>query len=120
MDHKTGVVNELFALQRSYDSLASMDGQNFYATSGISLYHLDAVAETEALVGSLSGPDALGLEFGAATLACFEIVNGRLVPVSTTTGAPLGSALDLGAADLGTIVFVPAAQDPALTPNNYE
>ena len=118
--HKTGLVTELFALQRGYDSLASADGQTFFATSGDTLYRIDATSETETAVGSLSGTDGLGLEFGGATLACFEIVNDRLLPLSTTNGGTLGSAIDLGATDLGTIIFVPAVQDPAVTPNIYE
>ena len=112
VDHRSGVVTEIMALDRGYDSLASRDGSVFYATCGDELYRIDAIGETETLVGSTANPEMLGLEFCASTLWGFEIIRDSFVSLDAASGAVLGSG-SLSTADLGTIVFVPVPFDPA-------
>ena len=111
VDHRTGVVTEVMALERGYDSLASRDGSVFYATCGDELYMIDALSETETLVGSTANPEMLGLEFCASTLWGFEVIGDSLVSLDAASAAVLGSG-SLSTADLGTIVFVPVPFDP--------
>ena len=119
VDHQTGVVTEVMALDRGYDSLASRDGQVFYATCGDELYRIDALNETETLVGTTARPETLGLEFCASALWGFEIVGDTLVPLEVTSGAVLGSKT-VSATDLGTIVFVTTPSDPINIPDAFD
>lgn len=119
VDHKSGVVTEIMVLSRGYDSLASVDGQVFYATFGADVYRIDVAAGTETLLGATSGVDLGGLEFFQATLWGFDITGDSLRACDTTDGSSSGST-SVGAADLGTIVFVPLADDPANAPESFD
>ena len=119
VDHKTGVVTEIMALARGYDTLATVDGQVFYATVGQDLYRLDAIAETETLLGAVAGADLGGLEFCQGQLWGFDLAADNLRACDTAGGTASGSA-QVGATDLGTIVFVPLPADPANKMENFD
>ncbi len=120
VDHQTGAVVEIMSLQRSYSAVASTDGQTFYGISGNDLYRIDSINQTESLVGQMSNTDALALEFASTTLSCFDSAINRLQALSQTNAAPIGSAQNLGATVLGTIVFLQGIDDPANAPEGYE
>ena len=105
IDHKTGTVNEIMPLSRSYAALATADGQTFYATSGQSLYRLDAVAETETRVATLEDRGIEALEYCNGVLMGFTRESDRLVPVDPMTGHRLAIPAALGCADLTTLTF---------------
>lgn len=114
IDHKTGAVIELDSISREYNGLATTDGVNFYATYGDKLYHLyyNGVEVIETLVGTLAKPYQLGLEFAGPNLYGFEVIHDNLVPVNPAD-ATVGTSMNLGAQELGTIVFTPASSVPA-------
>ncbi len=120
VDHHSGDVTELMTLSRSYDGLATTDGLTFMGTSGSDLYLIDPVAQTETLVGASGLDEMFGLEFADSTLIGFENVGDRLVPVDVTTGSQLGSPVNIGASNLGTIVFMNASVDPASNSDSYD
>lgn len=120
IDHKAGTVTELMALEREYDSLASANGMIFYATVGDQLYQLNTICETEALVGSVSSSDVPALEFADDTLFGFDASMDSLVQVSEAIGSGLDLISDPGVTDLGTMVFVPLANDPAQHSESYD
>ena len=111
VDHKTGVVTEIMALSQGYDSLATVDGQVFYATVGADVYRLDPTTETETLLGAVGGADLQATEFFLSELWSFDLVADNLRACDTGNGTAL-DAVQVGATDLGTIVFVPLPADP--------
>ena len=120
VDHQTAVVNEVIGLDRIYNSLASTDGLNFYATTGDKIYHIDVVAETETLIGTMSLDDVFGLEFCGSTLAGQEAGTDGLATLDESSGQTITSPVHLGVYDAGTIVFVPHADDPANIPESFD
>ena len=120
VDHKAGTVTEIMAVARPYDGLASSDGKTFFATADDEIYRIDTFSETETLVGSMAGPDALGLEFSGSTLTCFEIVGDSFGKLDTSTGGTLGTPSSVGMVNLGTMIFVPLDKDPAQMAKSYD
>lgn len=107
VDHKTGAITPLMILSRSYDSLASADGQTFYATFGNKVYQIDRVNQTETLLYEhASGSAFKVLEFAGDALYTFDSSGHTIVPLSTATGAVGGAAIPVPMSDLGTILFV--------------
>jgi hypothetical protein len=119
VNHFTGVVNEIMTVDRPYDSLGSSDGQMFYATLDDELYRIDSVNMTETLVGSLGSDDVNALELVGSSLLGFGMNQDMLTPYSTSAQF-LGSPAALGMYDLGSIVFMPLAQDPAAAPDAFD
>jgi len=120
IDHKTGQTRHLMALSRHYDGLATADGQSFLATSGTDLYKIDPNTQTETLLGTTGLDRTMGLEVLGSTLMGFENVNDELVPVNMIDGSPIGLGMDIGANELGTIIFTDAPADPVNVPNLYD
>ena len=120
VNHKTGEYQQLMSLDNLYDGLSSFDGRTFFATRGQELYKIEPTAQSEVLVGTMSAPEVLGLDFAGSTLMGFENVGDKLQPIDVMTGANLGTPGDVKMADLGTIVFMPLGQDPALRPKAYD
>lgn len=114
VNHMTGGYSQLMTLQRQYDGLATKDGVNFYATENQNLYRINIIDRTETLVGVSPLPQMFGLEFAGETLMGFGVANDQLVPVNVLTGQALGSPANLGAADLGAIVFTPVNNGPSI------
>jgi len=120
VDHHSGDTTELMSLTREYDGLATTDGVTFFATSGTDLYRIDPTDGTETLVDATGLDLMFGLAFADATLMGYENVNDHLVPIDLSTGAPLGSPMNLGTSDLGTIIFIDAATDPMNQPGAFD
>ncbi len=107
-------------LTRAYVGLATTDGLTFMGTSGSKLYRIDPIARTETLVGSTGLDEVFGLEFAGSTLIGFENVGDHLVPVDLTTGTQLGSPMNMGTTNLGTIIFMDASTDPTNNSASYD
>ncbi len=120
VNHLTGGYSQLMTLERKYDSLATSDSMNFYATADNKLYVIDTVNQTETEVGTMASSQMQGLEFAGTTLMGFQNVSDLLTPMSHSNGSTLGTAASLGMTDLGTIVFMPLASDPADKPVSYD
>jgi len=110
----------LMSLTREYESLATTDGLIFFGTSESRLYAINPVLQTETLVGDTDLDRVFGLEFADTTLMGFGFDADRLVPMDIATGASLGSPFDMGADDLGTILFMDTLYDPANIADAYD
>ena len=111
---ETGQGTTSVQLSRQYSGLATTDGTYFYTMSGSNLYRINASTKNEVLIGSPGASFSFSdLEFIGSTLYGFNTNNNKLVPLSTTTGAPLGSGSSLGLSDLGTFVTMPTSDVPA-------
>ena len=113
VDPKTGGAEQLMTRGRVYDGLVADGSGCFHATPGSELWLLDPGAETETLRGSTQFDQVKGLEFAGAALYGFSIVNDRIVPIDPTTGATVGSVLDVQAVDLTSIVLTRLADLPS-------
>lgn len=120
VNHKTGGYSLLMQLERQYDSLATLDGLAFLATSGHELYLINVVSQTETLMGVMPAGDVHALEFADTTLAGFEHLNDTLAPLNLADGTALGSSLSIGMTNLGTLIFMPIDKDPANKPVAYD
>lgn len=120
VNHLTGGYSQLMTLERKYDSLATADSLNFYATVGNKLYKIDTAAQTETEMGTMSSDEMFGLEFAGTTLMGFQNVSDMLTPMNDANGSGLGTAASLGMTDLGTIIFMPNASDPSTKPVSYD
>lgn len=120
VNHITGGYEQLMTLARPYDSLATLNGRTFYATAGTELVELDVDDQTETLIGSTTHANVFGLAFVNLSLRGFENAGDRLVPIDPVTGGPLATGMSIGLQNLGTIVFMPAAADPAGKPRSYD
>jgi len=114
VDPKDGTTVKIMALTRHYDSLAATSPDMFYATSGSQLFRIDPVALTETLVGSFIYTDLSSMEYGMTDLYGYTITSSLLAPVNDQTGALNGIAANIGVNNLGSIIFVRAADDVAL------
>ena len=113
VDPKTGGAEQLMTLGRLYDGLAADGSGRFHATSGNELWLLDPGAQTETQLGSTQFDHVKGLEFAGTALYGFSVVNDRIVPFDATSGATIGSVLDVQASDLTSIVFNRLADLPS-------
>lgn len=107
----TGTIEQLMTLSREYDGLAASPTSRFYATAGLSIYRLDPIDQTETLLGSLPAADMKGLEYAGPTMCGFTIIDDLLKPIAVD-GSPLGNSINLGAANLESIVFMKKADAP--------
>ncbi len=114
VDPKTGATEQLMTLGRVYDGLAADGSGRFHATAGDELWLLDPGAQSETLLGSTQFDQVKGLEFAGTALYGFSVVNDRVVPFDATSGATIGSVLDVQDADLTSIVFTRLADLPSL------
>lgn len=105
VDGRTGAAVEVMTLVSEYDGLSASSSGSLYGTSGQSIFQLDPIAGTETLVGTMTGPQMMGLEYAGATLCGFSVLDGRLVPMSVA-GTVLGASFDLGTTNLRSIIFM--------------
>ncbi len=109
VDHMTGDVTERVRLSREYDSLATSDGQTFFASAADGIYAIDVTAETETLVKSASGGSMTGMAFAGSNLMGTRATSASLNQLNLdSSGSLVISSTSIGAANLGTIVFTPA------------
>ena len=121
VNHQAGGVTHVMDLERAYDSLASGDGELFYAFSGDQLYAIDTAAGTETLVGMVSGGNVSAMEYAGTDLYGFDVVTDKLAPLDPLGTPVVGSVVSLGSMeDLGTMVIVPLGNDPALYAPLYD
>lgn len=111
-DMPAGTAVELFPLSRDYDSLATADGQTFYATSDDHLYVIDRANETETLLANLSLSDILGLEFMGNEMLGFETNGDRFGTYNFSSEQFEALKSIAGMTDFGSIVFCGHDEDP--------
>ena len=111
VDHKTGEYLPMMELGRPYDSLASVDGQTFYATSGKQVYKIDSAAGVETLLADHISGDFKGLGFSGTTLYVFETMTDRVFKLDPTTGFLTNLGTSMNTIDLSTIVFTPLVEE---------
>lgn len=108
--HQEGAVTLIADLSRTYDGLASMDGELFLASSGHAMYLIDARDDRNVREHRLSDMNASavrGLEFTDVALMGFDAQADRLRRFNTQSGAAIGPAMDVRMRQCGTIVFSP-------------
>jgi hypothetical protein len=122
VDQKTGTVNELVTVSRSYTGLASTDGVTFYTGYGSDLYKIDTSTGTavETKVGTVNTSKISRLDFVDSYLFAYNNDTLTMFPVSTTSGSLLGSPMNPGMGSIGAWVFTPLTQDPTITAANYD
>ena len=116
VDHSDGSTQRMMLLDHAYDSLAAESAQMFYGTVGDELYAIDPTAGTETLVGTLDFQDIKGSGFAASALYGFSHLNNLLSEIDTATAASVPPQVDMGVADLGTVIFMRLADEPNPAP----
>ena len=121
VDHRDGTVIELAQLTQTYDALATVDGQTFYATRDKELFqitHDGSELADEHLLGEMHPNNVLGLDFAGDRLLGFTVSSNRLYSFDLLDPghSPHGHASDLGMSDLGTITIVPEYDDQGQFP----
>ncbi len=109
----TGGFEQIMTLDRVYDGLAASHNGLFYAAHDGQLYELNPYEQTETLLGSMPDAQMTGLEFAGPTLCGFTMIGDQLYPMDFTTGAAIGSGMNLSTQDLGTIIFMEEDNLPA-------
>jgi hypothetical protein len=110
---------QIMTLDRVYDGLAASPTTSFYGTVGNEIYHLDPIAQTETLMGTLDAADMKGLEYAGSLLTGFTVVDGQLVPIDTA-GTAIGNAVSIGVTDLQSIVYMRRADEPNGSAGAYD
>ncbi len=113
VDHQNGGYTPVMQLSQPYSSIASLDGQVFYATAGKQVYMIDTAAGTETLLKDHLIGNFTGMGFAGSTLYSFGAVTDKLYSLNQANGSINGTGVSVGATDLGTIVLTPAASDIA-------
>ncbi len=106
VDAVTGGFEQIMTLDRIYEGLASSPDGTFYATNGQQLFHLDPFNQTSSLVSFTAYPDVNGLEVSNGQLLGFTTYAGHLEVIDVASGQAIGSPVNVGNADLETIVFI--------------
>ena len=119
VDANEGQAEQLMTLTHEYDGLAATAAGLLYGTSGQEIYGLDPIAETETLVGTMTSSQIMGLEFAGETLCGFSVANERLVPMAVD-GTVLGSSIDLGTANLRSIIFMRNPDEPVYAAASFD
>lgn len=119
VDMKTGAAQTVMPLSRVYDSLTSLDGKTFYATSESGFYLIDTATKSETKLGTLAWSQMPAMAYAGSQLTGFETSGDTLEGLMTNDGASL-AAFDIGMSDLGTMVYVTPANDPANMPPGYD
>lgn len=112
VDHRTGDVESVMTLTRPYEGLAATSAVTFVGTYDQGLYLIDTVAGTETLLGSTPYPQTTSMEYAGLMLISFTTDAQKLVQLNTLTGQAVGSALDMGVTDLGSLVMVARSTAP--------
>ncbi len=121
VDHKTGGFQQIMTLSREYDSLAWHSGHTFYAMDGNNLYRIDPEAQTEALVDPVTRSAYYGLEFAGQHLMGFDSNVNKLSHIDHVVGSDDDmNQMSVMMHNLGTIVFMPGADDPSLKPETFD
>lgn len=92
VNHRSGGAEQLMTLSRVYESLASTDGNIFYATFGNQLYRINLGEQTETLVGSLSSSNVKALEFANGQMLGFHNSNSSVSAIGTADGKNTGAS----------------------------
>ena len=116
VDQKTGVVNEIMPLSRSYSGLATSDGVIFYAAAGADLYKIDTLLMTETKVNAMPLAHVSDFEFADTYMMGYDRTQTVMAPVNTATGATLASPVNYAMGALGPIFFTPVSTDPKFAP----
>jgi hypothetical protein len=119
---ETGLATTVMQLSKAYTGLATLDGSTFYTVNGTSLYKISVSNKSESLLGNIgSGYSFTDLSFAGTTLYGFDVNSNKLIPISTSNGAPLGSGSSLGMSDsLGSFIFMPTSNVPAKAKVEYD
>ncbi len=120
VDQSTGGYSPLMTLNRDYDSLATTNGKQFYATHEDHLFLLDTVTQTETELGHTSHNTLTALEYAGDLLMAFDVDSDRLVPLDPESSADLATPQGVGMIDLGTMIFMPVSLDPSAAPKMYD
>jgi len=121
VNHKTGGYEQIMTLNSVYDSLAWKTGHQFYAMTGDQLWRIDPEAQTETLVDPVSRSAYLGLEFAGQWLMGFDNDSDTLSHIDEQLGADNDQNLmSLNMNNLGSIIFMPIDDDPALQPDAFD
>ena len=117
VDPRTGVVEQIMALDRAYDGLAASTSQIFYATYGQDLYEINPHAQTQTLIGQLPYSNIRALEFAGSELLGFaddiHDVHDQILAIDAVTSGSLGSVMLMNAEDLRSIVLMRNADSPS-------
>jgi len=121
VNHKTGGYEQIMTLDRVYDSLAWKTGHEFYAMTGNELWRIDPEAQTETLVDPVSRSGYFGLEFAGQWLMGFDVDSDTLAHIDEQIGADDDlNLMSLNMQNLGSIIFMPIDDDPALQPDAFD
>lgn len=120
VNHKTGGFEQIMTLGRIYDSLAWVNGHAFYAMTGSQLWVIDPEAQTETMIDPVTHDNYLGLEFAGQSLMGFDTDRDLLSYFDYSVGSDHDFGSSLGMDNLGTIVFMPRDDDPALQPDAFD
>jgi hypothetical protein len=121
VDHQTGELDFLMPLDRRYDSLATVDGETFYASEDDTLYRFDITGQTITVVGVMPFLiDVDAMEFADGTLYVFDDATNTITAISLDTALPLTTPANIGFDNVGSIVFLPLALDPTQSPDSFD
>jgi len=116
---ETGSRRPIMTLSRVYDSLATQDGNDFYATKGQKVYRLNASAMTESEIGELQNKQMPALNYGGTKLLSFEVNTDEMLPVDEEVRQSIGTP-DIQMRNLGTMVIGHPDSDPHGEPDLYD
>ena len=119
VDPKTGASTFVMALDRQYDSLATRDGNTFYATKGKELYRINKTARSEEPLTTMGDNQVAALDHAGWKLTSFDMNNDRMVPLNSEVREQI-PWVDIGMQNLGTMVFGDPETDPTGKPDSYD
>ena len=112
VNHVTGEYESVMVLERSYDSLAAIRDNAFYATADNKLYLIDPDAETETEIGSTPSDQNNSLEFAGAMLMNFSRTTASLMELNKASASMVQGPFALGVNDLRGIVMMLRKNEP--------
>lgn len=120
VDHRTGQVVPLIALDNIYDGLAAVSNDSFFATKDNNLYLINPLAQTETQIGQTAYDQNRSLEFAGSMLLDFSTSAGRLIQTNAGTGSTIGNPINVGVNDLRSIILVNASDLPDGSNEGYD
>ena len=119
VNHKTGEYESIMLLERSYDSLAAISDNAFYATADNVLYLLDPVAGTETEIGITPSSQNNSLEFAGDMLLDFSRASTALMELNEPDASLVQGPYSIGVNDLRGIVVISRSDEPR-KPGSYD
>jgi hypothetical protein len=116
---KSGQKDRVRWLSRQYESLATQDGQTFYATKGDRVFRFERSSGAEYEIGHLDETTLPALAHGGQKLLSFETGEDELMPIEESVRQALGTR-DIQMENLGTMVFGEPESDPHGEPEQYD